>query len=56
MAKSKKQQRKIGSWIRKVWFDEEHSETNHDSESKKHMKKNAKRERRIREKDSFDKE
>ena len=56
MAKAKKQQEKFGSWIRKVWYDEEHSIADHDSHCRKDRKKDAKKLRRIREKDTFGKE
>lgn len=56
MEKAKKQRHKIKSHMKKILFNEEYSETNHDSKSKKHLKKKAKRLRRSREENSFEKE
>lgn len=47
MAKAKKQLRKAKSTIKKIVFDETHSLTNHDADSKKHLKKDAKKARRA---------
>lgn len=49
MAKAKKEQRKIKNRIKKIVYDEKHSEGNHDADSKKHLKKDAKKFRRLHE-------
>ena len=52
MAKSKKQQLKIGSWIKKVWSEEENPPSRHGSNHRKRGKKrkDAKKLRRLRQK------
>lgn len=49
MAKEKKQKNKAESRIKKIWFDEKHSLSDHDLDSKKRTKKNEKKLRRVRE-------
>lgn len=50
MAKTKKQQLKPGSWIKKVWVDEAHPPRKHGANHRKHAKKksDAKKLRRTR--------
>jgi len=47
MAKAKKQLRKAKTSIKKIVFNETHSLTNHDADSKKHLKQDAKKARRV---------
>lgn len=46
MEKAKKQRHKIKTEIKKIIYNEKHSESNHDADSKKHLKKRDKKLRR----------
>jgi hypothetical protein len=49
MGKAKKQRHKIKDRIKKMEYDEKHSESNHDFDSKKKIRKRDKRFRKLHE-------
>ena len=53
MSKAKKQKNKTKLKDEKILFNEKHSLSNHDAYSKKHVKQDAKRLRRIQEEEIF---
>ena len=49
MEKAKKQRNKLKSRVKKILYNEKHSESNHDFDSKKKIKKRDKKFRRLHE-------